>query len=397
MVDYMKTRWIAILTVLAMSLSFCAPVLADTSGQAPSKMVAITDEAAGKFALPKESILYDDVSVEISDDLVCEFSFSLSLGDDVYEIVTSGCLEEYDLNAESVLHGCLRGNATVKGIDYEVSVGFTKSETSDELNAGVLLMPCGEPLSNEAIMFGVGDYKLPGDLVAESLETIDTIESSEVASSAAVQPDDPTNGVTVTGAIGNPISQSVRIGVIPNTDSVRDYVDDYYNNPGINYSFSLALSSLELKASKTTAYFDFDGLYENNVSGSSEYSGFNTVFWAVVADCLSAIPGVYIPSTVLTTLANMWTEPTEEKGKNTYRVRAKGGSLYDGIEDYGIACEIAVKGNASGTPGSGTVTCYGKATYVVSVYLAPDGNYTYYLDAEDYDYVTVNVYSYGVS
>lgn len=201
--------------------------------------------------------------------------------------------------------------------------------------------------------------------------------------------------MAVKGAIGDPISKSVRVVARPNVDEVRDYLDEYYGKPGINYSLWLGLKTLEITATETSSYFDFNGIYKNHVDGEDDekdYSDFQDTVWAVVADCLNAIPGFSIPSSVFNILEKMVPKPKLTTEPNIVSMILRGNSLYEGIEHYGAGFEIAVTGNASGTPGSGVVNCYGKATYVVSVYLAPDGSYTYYLDDEDTDQVTVRVF-----
>lgn len=391
-------RWLSIL--LSMTLLVCTvlPGSAFAADTEVEKQVKSIDAArvSAQLGADIDVITYSNLSVDMKTerDSNCRMTFTLHVGPDAYKIVVAGILDEYELSRTNrIFHGCLRGEVEIKGTVYKVTAGLTKEADSDNMNAGIVLMPVGNGWSDDIITFAIGDYVMPENvkraLMGDNVYSIAT----EKTDNAVVNNRDIDNALSVEGTITRGSAQAIAVHATPNTNTVRAYVNAHFSYTGQGAGASFSLDSLQAGVRHNSSLFNLVGIYEGGVDLNGEHNGFRNVVWAVIYDVLSYFD---VPTETLSELidwfANQNTDPVDNRYANNYSVTLSGNRLFDGIEEVGLACEFATGGNISGDTGIDTATTYGNASFDVVQNIPLSGPMFFYLDAvEETDVVYVTV------
>ena len=331
---------------------------------------------------------------EARDDLNCIMQFTLHSGQSSYPITTSGQLEEYVTDEGSViLHGCLRGQVAVGGKEYKVTVGLTKEPNNSSVNAGVSLMPVGNGLPDDVVVFKIGDY-----IISPSAEAVLTEGAVAVEPTSAAEPNQArvsSSVLNVDAKIVNSISQAIGVRVTVDQTALIDYLDEHYSYGGYGGGYNYSLYEMSVGVKHTSDYFTLNGLYTNSALANPDldFDDDNDamLFWAVLCDALSYY-GVQtiIITQLFSSLKGSYSEITDKA--NNLCVTLRGSDLYDGIESIGLACTVAVSPNSSLTPGSDNATGYGLATYRVTQHIPLAGPAIVYADIpEQTDDVVVQI------
>lgn len=379
---------ISIIMVLTLIMSISPTCFASECDEAKQVLFLSENGLLDAAGCSDDEVTYSIQSLHIRNSRSSEFctlEFSLNVGQNTYEILASGELDDYELSSDrSVLHGCLRGNVEIEDVKYNVTVGLTTEGVSSGINAGVVLMPEGNTWSDDAIVFAIGDYTISSS-VASVLQGNHPISFNSPSESEQTGTNTQDSGLgavlRINASISDEIAQSIRVKVTPRDDVVSDYVDEHFSYTGSGVGASYCISTFEVGVRTTSSYFAFDGIYLDGLD-LVDPNDYSNLIWAVIADVLSYY-NVVLAGSLQSFLESMSADPVYNDFPDNCSIRLAGASLYDNIETIGLGCEFATRPNTSLTPGIGVATAYGNATYMVTQNIPLSGGVTYYLDANE--------------
>ena len=391
-------KCVSIFIAMLLSISIAAPAFAsglayDASAQGS---VMLIDGAFAQADSGDSEIAYSGLTVQTADDMNYTMEFILQVGENNYPIEVSGVLKEYTMgHSANILHGCLRGSAIIDDISYNVTVGLTKEVGNSSINAGVVLMPCGDTWSDDVIIFGMGDYVVSPTL--SSLIAGD--EATNISAPINIQTQQEiSNALDVSAQVLSDTERSVSVHVNLNTSQIQGYIFEHFSYTGAGGGVTYSLSEIQVGAREWSEILNLDGphfpvgsdLIETDVNPTD----FKNIIWAIVCDALCRYD---IPTSTMTSLISL----LSERKSNPYEViqyadnnwiTLSGSGIYSQIWDCGLACTFATGPTSSMTPGVATVTGYGNATFRIVQNIPLSGAISFYLDAaEATDNVAVRV------
>ena len=381
---------VSLLLTFAFAIGLAAPVLAvdNTNNLLEKTSVTLVDSGVFESSATHMDIMYSDLSVQVSEGLNCTMQFRLHCGKELCQITTTGKLEEYASGlGRSILHGCLRGQATIQGTLYNVTVGLTKEASNGSVNAGVVLMPYGDSWSENVIIFSIGDYYLSKSIA----ESIIGEDFSRISESNIQQQNDISNALEVEAKIRDDISQSIAVCVTFDENTINDYLLEHFSYGGTGGGYGgYSLYSVKVGVKENSSFFGLNDVEDISLGESEEhenphiYDNFINFIWAVVHDTLTLFGKT--TSATLDALLGMWEDdpygPEEGGNSNNKYVTLPSNLIYDDIMDIGFACTFSTYPNTSLTPGQGTATGYGNATFRVMQGGPLGGSAVFYVDAE---------------